>query len=98
MLELGHAELELLVVVPSDQAKLAEQAVQAIARPLRCPLSVSAPPHYGILQQRPSLITSHAAALRQLVGEGLHAIGRESYGADAGEQKPLYELARRALH
>ena len=49
MLQLGHAELELLVLLAQDEAELTERAVQTGARPrwLGCPSSAAARSRHG---------------------------------------------------
>ena len=76
-----------------DEPQLDEDALEALARARREPRGVAAPASDRFLEQLTSLVPLHAAALRELAGQLVDALGRQRHGADSDEAEPLGELS-----
>src|SRR5919201_544387 len=85
VLELRDAKLELLVLLTHDEAELTQRAMEARARLLADPDRVAAPARGEVADEGPRLVAAHAAALRELVGEGVRLLGGQRDRADRCE-------------
>ena len=102
VLELRDPELELLEVVARDEAELAKSPARpAPARSLD-PHGVAAPAARSLLDQLARLVAAHPAALGELVGERVGAVGgqrdraerRRARSARAGRATRAVSLPR----
>src|SRR5262245_17729721 len=93
VLELGDAELEILVVVAGDEPELAEDRLERCAGLLPHAGRVAAPPRREILDQRLRLVALREATVGELLGQRVRALGGQRDGADGREDDALGELA-----
>src|SRR4029078_4195200 len=78
---------------PRDEPELAEETREADPGALAEPDALAAPPAHELLDQRPRLLATDATARRQLLGQGICALGRQRHRADPGEDELLRDLA-----
>src|ERR687893_2205432 len=89
MLELGEAKLELVVLAPSDEPELLEEAAHGHARPLAHAHGVAAPAAKELVAELARLVPGDLPALGQLVGELVRPVLRQIDRAEGGEERAL---------
>src|SRR5205823_53878 len=94
VLELGHAQLDLLELAARHEPDLAEDSGQAATRALAQPDGLAAPAAHQLLDHGAGLVAADPTAGRDLLGEGVRALRGQRDGADPGQDQLLGELPR----
>src|SRR5439155_17671013 len=86
VLQLGDAQLELLVLRPEDETQLAQHSLKAGTSAFGDPRGVAPPSGNHVVDRSTSLVALHASALRERVDELLDPLRGQGDGSDASEQ------------
>ena len=97
MLELGDAELQLVVGLARDEPELVEERLQARPGALRQPGCVATPADHRVLDRLTHLVAPEVAAVGQIARELIGPVGAQRDRADTCQRQALDQLANGGL-